>query len=89
MGQRLQENNEDIAAAYSEITNLEKQLAQLKRGRYAYPAFFSVAGFGMGMAVNELTKDNLFSISKFGVYAGVSLLSYGIWAIGHWLTNWW
>jgi len=88
MGQRLQENNEDIAAAYEDIKKLEKQITQLKRGQYASPILFSISGFGAGMAVNELIKND-FNPNRLGIYSGVSLLSFGVWAIGHWLINWW
>jgi len=89
MGRRLQENNEDIVIAYEEVKRLEKQISQLKRGQYASPILFSISGLGAGMAFNELTKNDSFNSSKFGVYAGTSLLSFGVWAVGHWLVNWW
>jgi hypothetical protein len=90
IGQRLQENNEDIAFAYEEITRLEKYVNQMKRGKYAAPISFSISGIGVGMMVNEFTKTpDTVNLGKAKIYVGVAVSSFGVWALGHWIFKWW
>jgi hypothetical protein len=98
MGERLRENNEDLALAYQNIDTLSRQNADLKlqtekmrkqAARNGIIGFgFAGAGFGAGIPLMaEGVRDNNHAMTWAG--AGTLVGTAGIWLLGHFLLEWW
>jgi uncharacterized phage infection (PIP) family protein YhgE len=98
MGQRLQENNEDLSAAYDNLDTLSQQNADLKQraaglqaqaGRSGLIGFcFAGIGYGAGMPLilEGIRADNQ---TMLWSGAGAIIGSTGIWLLGRYLCGWW
>ncbi len=98
MGERLQENNEDLAAAYDHLDMLHQQNTLLKNeaetlrkqaGKNGLIGFgFAGAGFGVGMPllVEGIRTDNQ---AMLWGGAGSIIGTAGVWLLGHYVFHWW
>jgi hypothetical protein len=98
MGQRLQDNNEDLANAYNNLDTLTQQNAYLKQqaaglqaraGRNGLIGFaFAGIGYGVGipLMVEGIRADNQ---TMLWSGAGSIIGSTGIWLLGRYVFNWW
>ncbi len=98
MGERLQENNEDLTSAYDHLDLLNQQNAALKieaekyrkqAGRNAVIGFgFAGVGFGVGtpLLIQGIQTDNQ---TMLWSGAGTIIGTTGIWLLGHYLFQWW
>lgn len=98
MGDRLQENNEDLASAYEHLDLLNLQNAVLKieaekfrrqAGRNGLIGFgFASVGFGVGtpLIAEGICLDNQ---AMLWAGAGTIIGTTGIWLLGHFVFQWW
>ncbi len=98
MGQRLQENNEDLADSYEHLDLLEQQnmLFKLDAEKYQRQAktngligfAFAGVGFGVGtpLFIEGIRTDNQ---TMLWAGAGSIAISGAVWAVGHYLFQWW
>jgi hypothetical protein len=98
MGQRLQENNEDLASAYEHLDLLEQQSMafKLEAEKYQLQAkrngliglSFAGVGFGAGtpLLIEGIKSDNQ---TMLWAGAGTIIGTSGIWFFGHYIFNWW
>jgi uncharacterized coiled-coil protein SlyX len=98
VSERMQASNEWLAAAYDDIDLLEKQNADLKiqneklaasvkRGGIIGFSFGGIAfGAGVPLVIEGVRMDNQ---TMMWAGAGVLIGTGGIWALGHYLLDWW
>jgi chromosome segregation ATPase len=98
IGDRLQFNNEDLAAAYDDLDMLDKQNADLKiqstrlkeqARRNGFIGFaFGGVGFGAGV---PLMAEGMKAGNSAMMWTGASAVigTTGIWLLGHYVFNWW
>jgi hypothetical protein len=94
----MQASNEWLAAAYNDIDLLEKQNADLKiqneklriqaKRRALFGFTFGGVSFGVGvpLLIEGARTDNQ---TMLWAGAGTLVGTGGIWALGHFLFNWW
>jgi hypothetical protein len=94
-GNRLQDSDEsyyylqqDMDALQAQYDTLKKSISQMKRGQVASPILFSVAGLGVGLVALPNPQGH-YDLNQRLVGGGVIIGSVGIWALGHYLFNWW
>ncbi|MDR1216002.1 MAG: hypothetical protein LBK25_04900 [Treponema sp.] len=98
MGQRLQENDEDLVFAYADIDFLRRQNADLKlqaiklqaqaeRNGLIGVAFTGIGlGLGMPFMVEGIRTDNQTMLwTGAGTIIGVT----SIWLLGRYIFDWW
>ncbi len=98
MGRRLQENNEDLAAAFTNLDALSHQNADLKlqsarlqnQARRNGLIGFGFAGIGFGAGVPLVVEgvqrgNRSMALSGGGVIIG----SAGLWLLGRYVFHWW
>jgi Ca2+/H+ antiporter len=94
----MQASNEWLAAAYDDIDLLEKQNADLKiqNAKLAASAKrsgiigFSFGGVALGVGVPFIIGGaRLDNQTMIWAGAGTLIGTGGIWALGHFLFNWW
>lgn len=98
MGQRLQENNEDLAAAYDhlDLLNLQNATLKIEAEKYWSKAQrngligfgFAGVGFGVGtpLMIEGIQSDNQ---TMLWTGAGTIIGTTGIWLLGHYVFHWW
>jgi hypothetical protein len=98
MGERLQENNEDLANAYEHLDLLEQQNSAFKLDAEKYQqqskrnglVGFGFAGIGFGVGtpllIEGIQSDNQ---TMLWTGAGTIIGTSGIWLLGHYVFGWW
>jgi hypothetical protein len=91
MGERLQENNEDIARAYEQLDAADAYAIKLqKKANRSGPVSISfglIGGAGLAWGATDAIYSQNSMKAVYGACAG--LVTFGLWAIGHWTFDWW